>query len=158
MWLRQPIAYFARASLWKVPPIRLVLNIMQGIPVDRDSPGASSMKGAIDRLKQGVSVLVFPEGTRTRTGRVGKLRDGPALFARRAGVPIVPVYLHRFEAAWPRGALLPRLGGTRIAVRFGAPIQPPANLTSKEADAWVMRRLTAWMQRSEALYYGHAAR
>lgn len=149
-WSAEPVAFFARASLWKIPPIRVMLDIFYGIPVDRENPGMSSMKGAVERLKAGIPVLVFPEGTRTRTGRLGRLREGPALFARRAGVPLVPVYLHRSEACWPRGWLLPGLGGGRIEVRYGRPIVPPAGLDPRRRDAWVMARLEAWMRRQEA--------
>jgi 1-acyl-sn-glycerol-3-phosphate acyltransferase len=149
MWQRPPSAYFARSSLWKVPIIRETLNLFYGIPVERENPGMSSMKGAVDRLRRGVSVVVFPEGTRTRTGRLGRLRDGPALFARRAGVPLVPVYVHRSEAVWPRGAVLPRICGPTIRIRFGAPIVPPSGLDPRQQDAWVTRRLEAWMRLQE---------
>jgi 1-acyl-sn-glycerol-3-phosphate acyltransferase len=145
----RPIAFFARANLWRVPGIRQMLNAFYGIPVERENPSISSMKGAVERLRAGISVLVFPEGTRTKSGRLGKLRDGPALFARRGGVPLVPVYVHRSEAMWPRGALLPRLCGKRMEIRFGKPIVAPLGLEPRAADAWVTQRLDAWMQRQE---------
>lgn len=149
MWSKQPIAFFARSSLWKIPGIRQMLNLFNGIPVERENPGISSMKGAIERLRAGISVLVFPEGTRTKSGRLGKLRDGPALFARRSGVPLIPVYVHRSEAIWPRGALFPRLCGRRTEIRFGSPIVAPPDLEPRAADTWVTQRLEAWMHRQE---------
>lgn len=154
MWSRVPVSYFARANLWRVPIVAFMLRAMRGIPVERENPGLSSFRGAVGRLREGIPVLVFPEGTRTRTGRLGRLREGPALFARRAGVPIVPVYLHRTEAAWPRDAMLPRMGGARIEVRFGRPLRPPEHLPEAQRDAWIMTALERWMRRQELALLG----
>jgi 1-acyl-sn-glycerol-3-phosphate acyltransferase len=149
MWSRVPVCYFARASLWKNPLIGGVLDIFSGIPVDRDNPGASSMKGAIERLKAGKQVLVFPEGTRTRTGYLARFKDGPALFARRANVPVIPVYVWRTERCWPRDSNLPRPFGSRLEVRYGRPLRAPADLPPRQQDRWMMLRLEAWMRLQE---------
>lgn len=146
MFQADPIAYFARGDLWEQPVIAFFLEAMQGIPVDRANPGISSMKGAVDRLRRGISILVFPEGTRTRSGRLAEFREGPALIARRAGVPIVPVFLHRSERVWPRADKLPTLIASGLEIRFGTPIKAPAALDSRQQDAWVSRRLEAWMK------------
>ncbi len=149
IWSRVPVCYFARASLWKNPLIGKVLDIFSGIPVDRDNPGASSMKGAIERLKAGKQVLVFPEGTRTRTGAMSRFKDGPALFARRAAVPVIPVYVWRTEHCWPRERALPNPFGSRLEVRYGRPLVAPADLPPRAQDRWVMLRLEAWMRKQE---------
>jgi 1-acyl-sn-glycerol-3-phosphate acyltransferase len=147
--MASPLAYFARADLWRVPIIAQTLRIMHGIPVDRANPGLSSMRGAVERLRQGISVLVFPEGTRTRNGRLGTLRAGPVLFARRADVPLIPVYIYRSERAWPRGAILPRIGGARVVVTFGPPLRAPEHIPEREREAWLMTRLHVWLHREE---------
>jgi len=149
MCSRRPISYFARESLWRVPIIREALLIMQGIPVDRVNPGMSSMKGAIARLRGGTSVLIFPEGTRTRSGRLGPLLTGPAMIARRAGVPVVPIYVHRTEACWPIGSLVPRLCGPRVQVRFGPALRPEPGLDPRQQDELTTRRLSVWMHQQE---------
>jgi len=153
-----PSAYFAKASLWKSIFSRFFLEIMYGIPVDRDNPTVSSMKGAVARLKQGIPVVVFPEGTRTQNGRLQKLREGPVLFARRAGVPIVPVYIHRGEYLWPRGSLLPRLDFKGLEVRIGTPIEAPVGMDPKSADRWMRYRLQAWLLLQERRLLGPAKR
>lgn len=149
MAMRRPLAYFARSDLWDNPVIRFFLGAMFGIPIDRENPGLSSMKGAVERLRRGISVLVFPEGTRTRSGRLGPMREGPALFARRAGVPIVPVYLHRSDVLWPRGRKIPDFLSKGVEVRVGSPLVPPLGLEPRAQDAWVSRRLQAWMELQE---------
>jgi 1-acyl-sn-glycerol-3-phosphate acyltransferase len=154
MWHQHPLSYFARADLWKHPFVRFMLGVMYGIPIDRANPGLSSMKGAVQRLRQGICVLVFPEGTRTRSGRVGLLREGPPLFARRAGVAVVPVYIHRSERVWPRGAWLPNLCGGPIEIRFGRPLLPPRDLQPRLCDAWVARKLQHWIQAQEVSLLG----
>lgn len=154
MCMRRPIAYFARSDLWNYPIIAFFLNTMFGIPVDRENPGLSSMKGAVERLRRGIAVLVFPEGTRTKNGRLGPLREGPALFARRAGVPIVPVYLVRSEILWPPGRKIPRFFAKGIEARFGTPLIPPADLEPRAQDAWVSRRLQVWMEAQERRLMG----
>jgi 1-acyl-sn-glycerol-3-phosphate acyltransferase len=156
MHMRRPIAYFARADLWQNPVIAFFLNAMFGIPVDRDNPGLSSMKGAVERLRRSIAVLVFPEGTRTRNGRLGPLREGPALFARRANVPIVPVYLLHSEMLWPRGRKLPRFLAKGLEVRFGAPLVPPTELDPRAQDAWIRQRLQVWMTAQERRLLGPA--
>ena len=112
------------------------------------------MKGAVDRLKNGISVLVFAEGTRTRDGRLAPMREGPALFARRAGVPIVPVYLYRSEAVWPRGQFLFNFINKDIEVRVGKPIVAPKDLAPRAQDAWISRRLELWMEQQERSFMG----
>lgn len=154
MWSPVPVSYFARASLWGNPLFRFLLDTFRGIPVDRDNPGISSMKGAIDRLRKGSPILVFPEGTRTKTGRMGRLKDGPALFSRRAGVPLVPVYVYRTEACWGRSSVLPRPMGRRLEVRFGSPMVAPSHLAPREQDAWLSRRLETWLRNQERKMLG----
>lgn len=158
LWLDRPVCYFARADLWRIPIIRQFLLLYRGLPIDRHEPQAAVMRRAVEHLRAGRNVLVFPEGTRTRTGRLGRMREGAALFARRSGGVVVPVYLHRSEDVWPRGRLLPRLWGTRIEVRFGPPLHPDPLLPPRDQDADVSRRLERWMHEQERALLGPPGR
>ena len=143
------IAYFARSSLWQSAFPRFLLTVVYGIPVDRDNPTLSSIRGAVEHLRAGIPVLVFPEGTRTSTGRLAKLREGPVLFARRAKVPIVPMYLFRSDRLMPRGSIQPRLSFRGLEVRIGKPIEPLPGLDEKTQNRFMLRRLERWMQKQE---------
>lgn len=92
------------------------------LPVDRDDPRAAlgSLDTALEVLGRGEAFGLYPEGTRSRDGRLYRGRTGVAHLALTAGVPVVPVGLVGTEQLQPVGARLPRL--VRVDVRFGAPI------------------------------------
>ena len=93
------------------------------IPVDRDDSRAAiaSLDTALEVLGRGEAFGIYPEGTRSRDGRLYRGRTGVAHLALTAGVPIVPVGLTGTERLQPVGARLPRV--VPITVRFGKPIE-----------------------------------
>jgi 1-acyl-sn-glycerol-3-phosphate acyltransferase len=120
------------------------------VPLDRNSgAGVGPAQTAhLDRLiGDGGSLLVFPEGTRSRDGRVGRLRSGAALLASEHHVPIVPIYLSGTREAMPRGRhwMVFKAGrpGPRHAleIRFGKPIVPRAS----EEPGEVMERVRVFL-------------
>ena len=94
------------------------------LPVDRDDTRAAlaSLDVALEVLGRGEAFGIYPEGTRSRDGRLYRGRTGVAHLALTAGVPVVPVGLVGTERIQPIGARLPRL--VRVTVRFGEPIDP----------------------------------
>lgn len=92
------------------------------LPVDRDDTRAAiaSLDIALDVLARGQAFGIYPEGTRSRDGRLYRGRTGVAHLALTAGAPVVPVGLVGTEALQPVGARVPRLA--RVAVHVGAPI------------------------------------
>ncbi len=148
-WIDRPMSYFARANLWKIPVAKQFLNIFGGLPIDRDMPQMAVMRQTVEWLRGGRRILVFPEGTRTTTGRMGEMREGAAMFSRRADVPIVPVYVHNSDRVWPRGALFMRPGGAKLEIRYGAPVKAPAHLSPRMRDRVLTEFLRRWMARQE---------
>lgn len=118
-FLPREMHFMARRSLFQNPLFRALIVSCNAFPIERDSADVKGVRQAIQRLGAGNLLLVFPEGTRTVNGEVGRMKPGVGILADRAAVPVVPVLIDGAHKAWPKGALLPRFG--RISIRFGRP-------------------------------------
>lgn len=114
--------YIARDTLFRFKPFGWLIHSYNAIPIDRDGTGISGIKETLKRLKRGQIVLVFPEGTRTRDGNVGKFRPGFSSLAVRSKAAILPVAIEGAFAAWPRGQRFPHPRPVRV--HYGPPILP----------------------------------
>jgi 1-acyl-sn-glycerol-3-phosphate acyltransferase len=126
--------YLARQTLFRFAPFRWLINSLDAIPLDREGLGLSGLKETLRRLKRGEIVLIFPEGTRTRDGEVGKLKPGFCALARRANVPLVPVGIDGSYDSWSRTRPLPVPAA--IHIQFGQPLMP-AEIARLDDDALV---------------------
>lgn len=103
--------------------MRRFFESIGAIPVQRGAGQAAL--NALDQqrqlLDQGLAVALYPEGTRSRDGRLYKGRTGVAFLALQTGAPVVPVGLVDTDTVMPQGAKMPSLR-KRVTVRFGDPI------------------------------------
>ncbi|HEX2705725.1 MAG TPA: lysophospholipid acyltransferase family protein [Candidatus Lustribacter sp.] len=101
---------------------RVFFEAINAIPVDRSSSRAAqeSLDAALEVLQDGGAFGIYPEGTRSRDGRLYRGRTGVAWLALTAGVPVVPVALSGTDLIQPVGARFPRLA--RVTVTFGEPL------------------------------------
>jgi 1-acyl-sn-glycerol-3-phosphate acyltransferase len=120
------------------------------IPVDRDDSRAAieSLATALEVLQQGKAFGVYPEGTRSRDGRLYRGRTGVAQLALQSGAPVVPVGLIGTEKIQPVGSNRPRLA--KVTVRFGEPVDVAGRYDGvapgrarREITDEVMRRIAA---------------
>jgi len=118
--LPRPIAYIARADLFDNPFLGWLLPRLYVIPVERGSGDLAAVKAAIRTLRQGMAFGIFPEGTRSRTGKLQPFKTGTAAIAIRTGAPVVPVGVIGSDKIWPPGGKI-RLGG-KLKIVFGDPI------------------------------------
>ncbi|HYE98007.1 MAG TPA: lysophospholipid acyltransferase family protein [Planctomycetota bacterium] len=131
-FLPREMHFMARRSLFQNPAFRALIVRCNAFPIERDTADVKGVKLAIGRLEAGNLLLVFPEGTRTRDGTVGRMKAGIGVLAERAAVPIVPVLIEGAHRVWPKGRWLPGLGSIRI--RFGRPLPPGATEGTNAAD------------------------
>ena len=116
------IRLIAKKQLARIPLFGWVMWAGRFIFIDRQNSIAArrSIEEAGERIRNGDSVLIFPEGTRTRDGSLGAFKKGGFHLAVRAGVPIVPVALKGTRELMPRGSYLLRRGTIRVII--GEPI------------------------------------
>ncbi|HEX2642216.1 MAG TPA: lysophospholipid acyltransferase family protein, partial [Thermoanaerobaculia bacterium] len=118
------VRFLAKRTLFLIPIFGWALAAGGFIPIDRKdrSKARQSFAAAIDRLRGGVSILLFPEGTRSLTDTLLPFQRGGFLIALKTGLPIVPVGIEGSRAIQHRGNWAIRPG--RVVVRYGAPLRP----------------------------------
>jgi 1-acyl-sn-glycerol-3-phosphate acyltransferase len=135
-----PHVWVMKRSLLLVPFLGWGLAMLRPIAIDRDA-GREALKQVTDqgrdRLKRGLWIVIFPEGTRVVPGNTGRYGIGGAWLATHSGAQVLPV-AHNAGEFWGRNTLR-KLPGT-ITVSIGAPIDPagmkPAELNEK-VQAWI---------------------
>jgi len=113
----RPVHILAKYELFRVPIFNWLIKALGAIPIKRDVIDRKSLRTAVDILKNGCVLLVFPEGTRTRDGSIGKPKPGPGLIAKLADTAILPVYIEGSYKSLPRKRLFPK--PNKITVYFG---------------------------------------
>jgi 1-acyl-sn-glycerol-3-phosphate acyltransferase len=118
--LKRDINYLARESLFQFPGIGALLRSWNSVPVDRDGGGARGLKAILDRLLDGGAIILFPEGTRTRDGKLQPARSGIGLTVIKSNAPVLPVRVFGTFDAYGRHMKFPR--PRPIAVKYGRPM------------------------------------
>lgn len=109
----------------KVPGIGRALRALDCIPVDRSDPerARASMEAAADRLREsGGTLMMAPEGTRSREGGLQEFKLGAFHLALQTGAPLIPLIMRGIDQVSPIGSILLRSG--RVRVDFLEPIEP----------------------------------
>ncbi len=128
--LGRPIAFMAKAELFKIPFLSKVISACGAYPMRRGAGDREAIKLASDRLKKGWATGVFLDGTRQNDGRVNAPKAGAAFLAARTGCSLLPVAIVNSHRAFSKGSILPRL--LPIHLRIGELIPPP--ITKKKGD------------------------
>ncbi|HXH25704.1 MAG TPA: lysophospholipid acyltransferase family protein [Vicinamibacterales bacterium] len=131
-----------KAELRRFPIMATVFDVGGFVPVERgerEKAMASIARGA-ESIRSGNSFLIFPEGTRSRTGELLPFKKGGFIMAIQAQAPIVPVAIRGGRDAMQKGSAIVR--PVQVTVRIGPPI-PTAGLTVQDRDALIARTRAA---------------
>lgn len=114
----------AKTELFKIPVFSRAMRVAQMVEIDRSdrARAIASLKAAGELIRSGVNVWIAPEGTRSKTGELGRLKKGGFMLAVETGTPILPIAIRGTHDILPPGAVSVRRG-QRVHVTFGAPIE-----------------------------------
>ena len=136
---RRRLAIAAADDYWfQRRAYRQLVSWFAAVPFRRGMAGPESIRTVEELLADGWRVVVFPEGTRSRSGELGRFKPGAGLIATRTGCPVVPVRIDGLWDVLPPGRRRPRRG--RVRVRFGEPLvakqgESPREFTDRLAAA-----------------------
>lgn len=112
--IKKQIYFIAKKELFRIPIFGWLINRTNAFPVDRESNDITALKNALKILNGGNILLVFPEGTRYKPGKIRKLKNGAAMLSVASNSPVVPVAVINSDKL---------LDFKKIKVKFGAPMK-----------------------------------
>ena len=149
--LKRNCYYMGKKELFRIPIFAPLIRLCGCFPVDRDKQDKAAVRAAVNLLKEGNLLAIFPEGGRSPDGTLQEAGIGAALIANRAGVPIVPAVVRGTYEALPTGAKWLRRAD--VSVTYGEPMpstSPDGKKANKERLQEITDRLMAEIGRLQA--------
>lgn len=136
--LLPPVVIMVKKELFRVPILGRAMRMRDFVPVDRKNrEGAlQAVEEAVQKLGQGKSLLVFPEGTRSPDGRLQAFKKGVFILALKAGVPIVPISISGSSRIMTKGKMAIHPGRVRITLHDPVSTQ---GLTLEDREILIQR-------------------
>lgn len=127
------VAIMGKKVVFRTPLFGYALKMAEFIAVDRKATDSrrKALEAGVDRLKRGLSLLIFPEGTRSSDGHLLPFRPGPFTMAIEAQAPVVPITILGTREVMPKGAGWLQAG--RVTLLFHEPI-PTRGMTQKNRE------------------------
>ena len=120
MVTKRQLHLMAKEQLFKIPVFGSYIRALGAFPVKRGAPDRGAIRQAIEELKAGHVLGIFPEGTRAEPGTLLPAERGFALIAKQTGIPIVPIALEGTDRVHPRHAK--RLHRAHVTATVGRPV------------------------------------
>ncbi len=138
--------YMAKSELFEInPALTWLMRSGGAFPINRGEADLAAVEHALELVRAGHALGMFPEGTRSRTGKLQRGRSGAARVAMLAQAPVVPAVVINAERMFsPQNWARPRKRD-EISVRFGPPLSPPAEVDDSRALRTYTREIMAAM-------------
>ena len=138
-YLKVQFRWLAKMELFKIPVFGHAMRKAGYISIDRNNRESAfeSLKKAARKIKSGVSVLIFPEGTRSRDGKIHPFKKGGFVMAVDSGVPIVPIVLTGTSSIMTKGSF--RINPGKVNMIIHQPIQ--TSVYTRETKEALMERV-----------------
>ncbi|MBX3119812.1 MAG: 1-acyl-sn-glycerol-3-phosphate acyltransferase [Fimbriimonadaceae bacterium] len=117
----RPIYFMAKSELFEMGLLGKILGWFKAFPVKRGEPDRNALKKAIEYLKEGKAVCVFPEGELSESGDLLPLKPGVALLVRQSGCQVICLGLRNTNKIMPYGKLIPRPAFSKVSADWGEP-------------------------------------
>jgi 1-acyl-sn-glycerol-3-phosphate acyltransferase len=127
--------FIAKRELFRIPLFGWAIRKAGYISIDRENPreALKAMEEAVGKIRDGTTVLVFPEGTRSPDGKLLPFMKGAFFLASRAAVPVVPLAIVGSNPLQPPGRAVPGRKG-HVTIHVGRPILPEGKSSSSKAE------------------------
>ena len=130
--IKRPVSYMSKKEHFNGVIRRLIFKKVGVISVDRETGGAEGLEKAMEILKEGGAIGIFPEGTRSRDGKQATGKTGVARLASATGAAVVPVAIRQTDGVWPVSKRIPR-PWRKFYYKFGDPMYFGEGNVTKES-------------------------
>ncbi|MBQ6296430.1 MAG: 1-acyl-sn-glycerol-3-phosphate acyltransferase [Selenomonadaceae bacterium] len=127
-FIEREVCYMGKVELFKNPVMAAICRGLHVFPVKRGAADKTAIKTAVKILKDGKCLGIFPEGTRSKTGKLGKAESGVSLIAAMTKAQIIPAAIINTEKIFSKEKFLPR-----PAVVYGKPIKFSGSTKDRDA-------------------------
>lgn len=132
--IHRPIHYMAWAALFRARGLGRLIRWLGAFPVRLEEADQRAPREALRLLREGRAVLIFPEGGRSKDGRLQPFKPGAFRLALAAGAPVVPVTIDGAFQAWPLTRRFPR--PSRVTVTYHRPLAAADLPSGSDPKAW----------------------
>ena len=123
----RPVSYMAKQELFDIPVFGTAIRSLYAFPVKRGAADRAAIKGAMQLVKQGMCLGLFPEGTRSKDGKMHRPEAGIGLIAAKTGVPVVPAAIIGTDRMFSKQEFFPKL-----QLIYGQPVYFQGDVRDRE--------------------------